>query len=61
MRTPQGLRVAGNVIPQQPTLSNMTKSELAFSLLVEEVSEMVETFPSSPNSIFLDVEPHTTT
>lgn len=37
MRTPKGLRVAGNVIPQQPTLSNMTKSELTFSLLVEEV------------------------
>lgn len=37
MRTPEGIKVAGNVIPQQPTLSNMTKSEQTFSLLVEEV------------------------
>ncbi|KAJ8972230.1 hypothetical protein NQ314_000272 [Rhamnusium bicolor] len=36
-RTPQGIKVAGNVIPQQPTLSNMTRSELTFSLLVEQV------------------------
>lgn len=36
-RTPHGIRVMGNLIPQQPTLSNMTKSEITFSLLVEEV------------------------
>ncbi|CAG9825330.1 unnamed protein product [Phaedon cochleariae] len=36
-RTPEGIRVGGNTIPQQPTLSNMTRSELTFSLLVEEM------------------------
>lgn len=36
-RTPQGIRVLGNVIPQHPTLSNMSRTELTFSLLVEEV------------------------
>nr|CAI5845347.1 unnamed protein product [Callosobruchus analis] len=41
-RTPHGIRVAGNVIPQQPTLSNMTKSELTFPLLVEEMLNNIQ-------------------
>lgn len=44
MRTPQGIKVSGNVIPQQPTLSNMTRSELTFSLLVEEVKDKLPNF-----------------
>lgn len=41
-RTPEGVKVAGNLIPQQPTLSNMTRSELTFSLLVEEMLNHVQ-------------------
>ncbi|KAF7266397.1 hypothetical protein GWI33_020273 [Rhynchophorus ferrugineus] len=37
LRTPKGIVVEGNVIPQEPTMSNMTKNELTFSLLVEEM------------------------
>uniref|UniRef100_A0AAR5P2Q4 Phosphorylase b kinase regulatory subunit n=1 Tax=Dendroctonus ponderosae TaxID=77166 RepID=A0AAR5P2Q4_DENPD len=37
LRTPKGLIVEGNVIPQEPTMSNMTKNELTFSLLVEQM------------------------
>lgn len=40
-RTPQGIRVLGNVIPQHPTLSNMSRTELTFALLVEEVSKIL--------------------
>lgn len=36
-RTPEGLKVMGNVISQQPTISNMTRSEISFALLVEQV------------------------
>ena len=36
-RTPQGLKVAGYLLPQQPTLSDMTQYELNFSLLVEQM------------------------
>lgn len=36
-RTPQGINILGFVIPQQPTISNMTRSEITFALLVEEV------------------------
>ncbi|XP_039300453.1 probable phosphorylase b kinase regulatory subunit beta [Nilaparvata lugens] len=35
-RTPGGLRVRGYILPQQPTLSEMTRSELTFALLVEQ-------------------------
>uniref|UniRef100_A0A3P8VKE5 Phosphorylase b kinase regulatory subunit n=1 Tax=Cynoglossus semilaevis TaxID=244447 RepID=A0A3P8VKE5_CYNSE len=35
-RTPNGLLVAGNHLPQQPTLSDMTMYEMNFSLLVED-------------------------
>ncbi|XP_065164610.1 probable phosphorylase b kinase regulatory subunit beta isoform X2 [Atheta coriaria] len=41
-RTPHGIRVMGNLIPQQPTLSNMTKSEITFSLLVEEMLNHIQ-------------------
>ncbi|CAG9854630.1 unnamed protein product [Phyllotreta striolata] len=41
-RTPEGIMVAGNLIPQQPTLSNMTRSELTFSLLVEEMLNHIQ-------------------
>ncbi|XP_008194133.2 probable phosphorylase b kinase regulatory subunit beta isoform X3 [Tribolium castaneum] len=36
-RTPQGIKVSGTVLPQQPTMSNLAKCELTFSLLVEEM------------------------
>lgn len=36
-RTPRGIRVGAFLLPQQPTLSNMTRSELNFALLVEEM------------------------
>ncbi len=36
-RTPNGLKVAGYLLPQQPTLSDMTQYELNFSLLVEQM------------------------
>jgi hypothetical protein len=36
-RTPQGITVQGKHLPQNPTLSNMTQSELNFALLVEEM------------------------
>lgn len=41
-RTPRGIKVGGNIIPQQPTLSNMTRSELTFSLLVEEMLNHIQ-------------------
>ena len=36
-RCPGGICVNGREIPQQPTLSNMTRSELTFALLVESL------------------------
>lgn len=36
-RTPQGIKVGGTILPQQPTMSNLAKCELTFSLLVEEM------------------------
>ncbi|KAL1123716.1 hypothetical protein AAG570_001489, partial [Ranatra chinensis] len=36
MRTPKGIRVQGHILPHQPTLTNMTRSELNFALLVEQ-------------------------
>ncbi|XP_041375340.1 phosphorylase b kinase regulatory subunit beta-like isoform X2 [Gigantopelta aegis] len=42
-RTPGGIKVAGYLLPQQPTLSDMTMYELNFSLLVEQMlSKIVE-------------------
>lgn len=42
LRTPRGIKVGGNLIPQQPTISNMTRSELTFSLLVEEMLNHIQ-------------------
>lgn len=39
-KTPEGIKFMGKTLHQQPTLSDMTKSELSFSLLVEEVTEL---------------------
>ncbi|XP_046961830.1 probable phosphorylase b kinase regulatory subunit beta [Vanessa cardui] len=36
LRTPNGIVVEGHAIPAQPTLVNMSRSELSFALLVEE-------------------------
>lgn len=41
-RTPQGITVQGSHLPQQPTLSNMTQSELNFALLVEEMLNHIQ-------------------
>lgn len=37
IRCPGGIRVNGQELPQQPTLSLMTRSELTFALLVESI------------------------
>lgn len=36
LRTPKGISVMGHLIPTEPTLTSMSRTELAFSLLVEE-------------------------
>ena len=36
-KTPAGIVVQGHMLAQQPTLSNMTRTELNFSLLVEDM------------------------
>ncbi|XP_022918689.1 probable phosphorylase b kinase regulatory subunit beta isoform X2 [Onthophagus taurus] len=41
-RTPQGLVVMGNVIPQNPTITQMTRSELSFALLVEQMLNYIQ-------------------
>jgi hypothetical protein len=41
-RTPQGITVQGSYLPQNPTLSNMTQSELNFALLVEEMLNNIQ-------------------
>ncbi|KAH0619617.1 hypothetical protein JD844_000390, partial [Phrynosoma platyrhinos] len=41
-RTPNGLIVAGNFLPQQPTLSDMTMYEMNFSLLVEDMLKNID-------------------
>ncbi|KAK9752586.1 Phosphorylase b kinase C-terminal domain [Popillia japonica] len=42
LRTPEGIKVMGNVIPQQPTMSNMTRSEITFALLVEQMLNYIQ-------------------
>ncbi|GJQ86545.1 hypothetical protein Trydic_g10445 [Trypoxylus dichotomus] len=42
LRTPEGIKVMGNVIPQQPTISNMTRSEITFALLVEQMLNYIQ-------------------
>ncbi|XP_018908570.1 probable phosphorylase b kinase regulatory subunit beta isoform X2 [Bemisia tabaci] len=41
-RTPLGFTVQGHILPQQPTLVNMTQSELNFALLVEETLNHIQ-------------------
>lgn len=36
-RTPEGIRVGDQFLPQQPTINNMTQSELQFALHVENM------------------------
>ncbi|XP_044021061.1 probable phosphorylase b kinase regulatory subunit beta isoform X2 [Aphidius gifuensis] len=42
MRCPGGIRVNGQELPQQPTLTNMSRSELTFSLLVESILNHIQ-------------------
>lgn len=42
MRCPGGICVNGRELPQQPTLSNMTRSELTFALLVESLLHHIQ-------------------
>lgn len=42
IRTPQSIRVQGHILPHQPTLSNLTRSELNFALLVEEILNHIQ-------------------
>lgn len=41
-RTPEGIKVQGFHLPQQPTLSNMTRSELNFAVLVEQMLNHIQ-------------------
>lgn len=41
-RTPQGVKIQGKLLPQQPILSNMTRSDFTFSLLVEEMFNYIK-------------------
>lgn len=41
-RTPQGIRTQGHTLPHQPTLTNMTRSELNFGLLVEDILNHIQ-------------------
>ncbi|KAI5632587.1 glycosyl hydrolases family 15 domain-containing protein [Phthorimaea operculella] len=45
LRTPKGIIVQGHSIPADPTLVNMSRSELSFALLVEEALVRVESAP----------------
>ncbi|XP_017891139.1 probable phosphorylase b kinase regulatory subunit beta isoform X2 [Ceratina calcarata] len=42
MRCPGGISVSGQQLPQQPTLSNMTRSEITFALLVESLLHHIQ-------------------
>ncbi|XP_032687816.1 probable phosphorylase b kinase regulatory subunit beta isoform X2 [Odontomachus brunneus] len=42
MRCPGGIIVNGRELPQQPTVSNMTRSELTFALLVESLLHHIQ-------------------
>lgn len=42
MRCPEGISVNKCQLPQQPTLSNMTRSELTFTLLVESLLHSIQ-------------------
>ena len=51
-KTPDGITVAGKVLPQQPTLSHMSLSELNFSLEVERMLHNI----SEPEYIQIVIE-----
>lgn len=42
MRCPDGISVNGRELPQHPTLSNMTRSELTFALFVESLLHHIQ-------------------
>ncbi|XP_050425684.1 probable phosphorylase b kinase regulatory subunit beta isoform X2 [Adelges cooleyi] len=42
MRTPRGIRVLNQSLPQQPTVNNMTHSELQFGLFVEDMLNRIQ-------------------
>lgn len=42
VRVPQGIRTQGHTLPHQPTLTNMTRSELNFGLLVEDILNHIQ-------------------
>lgn len=42
MRCPSGIMVNGRELPQQPTVSSMTRSELTFALLVESLLHHIQ-------------------
>lgn len=41
-RTPPGIKLSGYILPQQPTLSDMTQYELNFSLLVDQMLSKIK-------------------
>lgn len=41
-RTPKGIRVRNQILPQQPTINNMTHSELQFALYVENMLNHID-------------------
>lgn len=41
-RTSQGIKVMGYELPQQPTLSSMTRSEIKFALIVEQMLNNIQ-------------------
>lgn len=40
-RTPYGIKVMSYELPQQPTMSSMTRSEIKFAILVEQVCKHI--------------------
>lgn len=42
-RTPHGIQVMSYELPQHPTLSSMTRSEIKFALLVEQMLNHIQT------------------
>lgn len=56
-RTPEGIQVRDHQLPQHPTLSNMTKSELNFALLVEQMLNNIDV-PEYRQIVVEVSEPH---
>lgn len=42
-KTAYGIKVMSFIIPQHPTLSNMTRSEIKFALIVEQMLNHIQT------------------